>query len=117
MVHIAIIGVYCIIFSLGCYYFLKHQCKIEMTKLKESYEDQLEALEKANNLLSYRLHNENIQSIKDNYAKLEEFINKDITQKGDSLAKNIELYLSEISDNVSSTMEEIKQDIKKKPVI
>ena len=49
MVYIAIIGVYCIMFSLGCYFFMKHQCELrmdkELLKLEDEYKVKLNSLE------------------------------------------------------------------------
>ena len=49
MVYIAIIGVYCVMFSLGCYFFMKHQCELrmdkELLKLEDEYKVKLNSLE------------------------------------------------------------------------
>ena len=49
MVYIAIIGVYCIMFSLGCYFFMKQQCELrmdeELLKLEDEYKVKLNSLE------------------------------------------------------------------------
>lgn len=49
MVYIAIIGVYCVMFSLGCYFFMKHQCELRMDKellrLEDEYKVKLNSLE------------------------------------------------------------------------
>ena len=49
MVYIAIIGVYCVMFSLGCYFFMKQQCELrmdeELLKLEDEYKVKLNSLE------------------------------------------------------------------------
>ena len=121
MVYFAITIFYCTLFTVGAYMFIKRLRDIELQHLRDKHDQQIEELRSelintVNNLNKQHRANSSYEAnIK--YNELETHLNNTINKIQGELFKQSESYLSQISSDVSSTMEEIKQDIKKKPVI
>ena len=98
MVYIAIIGVYCIMFSLGCYFFLKHQCEAEIKTLEQTYNKKYRSLDK-----EYR-HYQALQNNKLEEVKV-------------SISKENKQYLSEMSNDVSLKIKELSDTIKNTRIV
>ena len=121
MVYFAIIIFYCTLFTIGAYMFIKHLRDIELQHLRDKHNQQIEELRRE---LINTVNNLNIQhrasssyEINNKYKELETYLNNTVNKLQEDLFKQNESYLSQIRNNVSSIMEEIKQDIKNKPVI
>ena len=116
MVYIAI-SLYCMLFSFGCYYFIKQQCEREIFELREEYDDHLLKLRKAITKISDQHSTDNKRLINDHYSEFESELNKRLDEVQKDIFTQSQSYLSKIDKNISSVMEEIKQDVKKKRVI
>ena len=95
MVYIVIIGVYCVMFSFGCYFFTKHQCELrmneELLKLEDEYKVKLNSLEV-------------IQ--RDELEKAKTFISNQNKQ-----------YLSEMDRNISNKIEILSNTVKNTRIV
>ena len=121
MVYFAIIIFYCTLFTVGAYWFIKRIRDIELQHLRDKHNQQIEELrsELVNIIrqLDSRQQITNRSQINSQYNELETHLNNTISKLQGELFKQSKSYLSQINDNVSSIMEEIKQDVKRKPVI
>ena len=94
---------------------------VELQHLRNKHDQQVEELrsELINVIrqLDDRQQSNSKVQINDHYSRLEDDLNIRFGELRESLSNQTESYLSQISGRVSSTMEEIKQDVKKKRVI
>ena len=89
MVYIAIIGVYCVMFSLGCYFFMKQQCELRMDKellrLEDEYKVKLNSLEVIQRDELERAK----KAISDQNKQYLSQMGKDVSNKLETLSKTI----------------------------
>ena len=95
MVYIAIIGVYCIMFSLGCYFFMKQQCELrmdeELLKIEDEYKVKLNSLE---------------------------VIQRDELERAkEAISEQNKQYLSQMSKDVSNKLETLSNTIKNTRIV
>ena len=121
MVYFAIIIFYCTLFTVGAYIFIKQMRDVELQHLRNKHDQQIEELKsELVNIIRQLDDRQQLNSkaqINNKYSELERYLNFKLKEIQTDLFKQNQSYLSNISNNVSSVMEEIKQDIKKKPVI
>lgn len=121
MVYFTIIMFYCTLFTVGAYMFIKRLRDIELQHLRDKHDQQIEELRsELVNIIRQLDDRQQLNSktqINDYYSRLEDDLNIKFGEVREALSNQTESYLSQMSNRVSSTMEEIKQDVKKKPVI
>ena len=89
MVYIAIIGVYCVMFSLGCYFFMKQQCELrmdeELLRLEDEYKVKLNSLE----VIQRDELERTKKAISDQNKQYLSQMSKDVSNKLETLSKTI----------------------------
>lgn len=121
MVYFTITVFYNILVTIGAYWFIKRLRDIELQYIKDKHNLQIEEFRRELTNVIRQLDNvqriNNRNQINNQYTELESHLNNTITKLQEELFKQSKSYLSQINNNVSSIMEEIKQDVKRKPVI